>query len=272
MSIRILFVGDVFGRPGRELLNRQLPPLKSALRVDLCIANGENSAGGKGITFDVAQQLYASGVDVITLGNHAWDNKNVFTFIDSDERIVRALNYPPDTPGRGATTVTLRDGIQVTVTQLIGRLFMSPADCPFRAADALLETLPPNRIVIAEAHCEATSEKQALGWHLAGRVSAVLGTHTHVPTADERILPDGTAYMTDVGMSGPYDSVIGMNIEHALYGFLWPIRKPYRIAEENLILSAALIEVDETSGRALSIERISQNDMLSTSTHRGEYG
>lgn len=260
MSVKILFVGDVFGRPGREMLERQLPPLKQSLNVDLCIVNGENAAGGRGITYEVAKQLYGAGADIITLGNHAWDNKSVFSFIDEDACMVRPMNYPSGVPGRGFTSLQTKQGHTIVVAQVLCRLFMQMVDCPFQALDAFLANHSENDIIIIDTHGEATSEKVSMGWHLDGRVSAVLGTHTHVPTADERILPKGTAYITDVGMSGPYDSVIGMDIDTALTGFLTTLRKPFKIASENVKLCAVYLEIDEQSGAALSIERVVRQD------------
>lgn len=268
-AINLLFVGDVFGRPGREALDRHLHGLKEKHRVDVCIANGENSAGGKGLTYDVAQQLYHSGVDVITLGNHAWDNRSVFSFIENDSRVVRPANFPPGTPGRGFTTLKV-NGVTVVVAQLLCRLFMNAVDCPFRKADEILERLNGNpdhseRIVFLDLHGESTSEKMAMGWHLDGRVSAVIGTHTHIPTADERILPGGTAYLTDAGMSGAQDSVIGMDVQTAVLNFTTGIRQPFRIARENVKINAVLISVNRRNGKAVSIRRIQLNDDSSLS-------
>lgn len=256
MALRLLFVGDVFSRYGRAVLEQQLPALKAALRVDLCVVNGENAAGGKGITHDMVHQFQQLGADAITLGNHAWDNKSIFSFIDDEPRLVRALNYPEQAPGQGITRFTLPSGQPVAVIQVLLRLFMNPLDCPFDAMNKILPTLPEDCITLVDMHGEATSEKVAMGWFLDGHVSALVGTHTHIPTADERVLPQGTAYITDVGMTGPQDSVIGLDVDTAVQGFLTGIRQPMRIAKENVKLNAVLIEVDETTGRALSIERI----------------
>jgi len=254
--MRVLFIGDVFGRPGRKALESQLGYLKSFYGADFCIANAENAAAGKGITYDVAQELYAAGVDIITLGNHAWDNKDVFSFIDDDRRIVRAYNYPPGVPGRGFTTFETPLGTKITIAQIFARLFMLNVDCPFRGADNLLRETGDDHILILDLHGEATSEKVALGWYLDGRVTAVIGTHTHIPTADERILPKGTAYITDVGMTGPYDSVIGMEIETATERFLTTLKKPFKVATENVKISGVLITVDDLTKKAVSIERL----------------
>lgn len=254
--MRILFIGDVFARWGRRLLHERLTAVKEEYRVDFCIANGENAAGGKGISQSVAKELYAAGIDAITLGNHVWDNNDVLSFIDTDPCIVRAYNFPPQVPGNGWISVEANSGQRVIVSQLCCRLFMTPVDCPFRSADALLEEIGNERIVIVDIHGEATSEKVALGWYLNGRVSAVIGTHTHVPTADERILPGGTAYITDAGMTGAYDSIIGMDIETATQRFITGMKTPFRVAKKNVKMSALLIDVDEKTGKARSIERL----------------
>ncbi|MDX9753684.1 MAG: TIGR00282 family metallophosphoesterase [bacterium] len=253
---RILFVGDVFGRPGRHALERCLKSIKNQYRIDFCIANGENAAGGRGLNQKVAKTLYEYGVDCITLGNHAWDNKNIFTFIDSDPRIVRAYNYPPNLPGRRFTTLEVRSGLHIVVAQLLGRVFMSHVDCPFRGAEEMLREIGPGKIIFCDVHGEATSEKVALGWFLDGKVTAVCGTHTHIPTADERILPMGTAYITDTGMTGAYDSIIGMNIESVTRQFVTSMKSPFKIALDNIKVSAVVITVDETTRKAVSIERI----------------
>ncbi len=255
--MRILFLGDIFGRPGRRAVVSRLMRIKAEYKADFCIANGENAAGGKGLTFDSAKEIYASGVDVITLGNHTWDNKDIFSFIDGNSRLVRAYNYPPGLPGQGYTALPAPNGKKVIVAQILCRLFMSSVDCPFRRVDDMLREIDGNYPIILDLHGEATSEKVAMGWYLDGRVTAVVGTHTHIPTADERILPNGTAYISDVGMSGPYDSVIGMEIGPATKKFLSPARQPHKVAKNNVKICAVLIDVDDTSNKALSIKRIS---------------
>ncbi len=255
--MRILFVGDIFGRPGRNALESNLQRIKEQYQVDFCIANIENAAGGKGVTYDVAQQILNSGVDVMTLGNHAWDNKDIFSFIQDEKRMIRPYNYVPTLPGYGYVTLTLDGGVKITVSQVLGRLFMNNVDCPFRKADELLENMTDSNVIVIDMHAEATSEKMAFGWYLDGRVSAVIGTHTHIPTSDERVLPKGTAYQTDVGMTGPYDSVIGMDIETATYQLITTVKKPFKIAKHNVKICCALIEVDEITGKAKSIERLS---------------
>ena len=212
--MNILMIGDVIGRPGRKAAAGLLPSLREELKLDLVIANGENAAAGRGLTPGTAQELFDAGVDVLTSGNHIWDQKEILTIIDKESAILRPANYPPSAPGRGVLT---QKG--VTVLNLQGRTFMVEIDDPFRAADAALESLDENAIVFVDMHAEATSEKQAMGRYLDGRVSAVVGTHTHVPTADARILPGGTAYVTDVGMVGPMESIIGNDIESVLRRF-----------------------------------------------------
>ncbi|MBZ0256585.1 TIGR00282 family metallophosphoesterase [bacterium] len=255
-ALNILFIGDVFGRPGREALASRLPQLLSDYDAHLCIANGENSAGGKGLTYDVAQQLYDSGVDAITLGNHTWDNRSIFSFIEHDKRIVRPANYPPGTPGRGSTIVKASDGTPVVIAQLLCRLFMNPVDCPFHKAEVIYEQYPDNKIFFLDLHGESTSEKIAMAWKMDGRFSAVIGTHTHVQTADERIMPDGTAFLTDAGMSGAHDSVIGMDIDTAVANFVKGIRQPFKIAKDNVKIRGVFIRIDKETGKALQMERI----------------
>jgi metallophosphoesterase (TIGR00282 family) len=252
----IIFIGDIIGRPGRAAVRKHLPDLMVAHEASFCIANAENAAGGKGISRKVALELYDCGIDVLTLGNHAWANKEVFEFIDEDDRIIRPENFPPGVPGRGLGVYQTRTGYPVAVIQLQGRVFMDSIDCPFRAADRILSEfdLPPVRVV--DFHADATSEKAAMGWHLDGRVSAVIGTHTHIPTADERILPKGTAFITDVGMVGSFDSIIGCEAEPIIYRFMTRMPRKHTVATGNVKLCAAVIGVDPDSGRPDSIERL----------------
>jgi 2',3'-cyclic-nucleotide 2'-phosphodiesterase len=254
--MRILFIGDVFGRPGRNALEAHLEEIKTKYKIDFCIANGENSAGGKGLNQKIAKSLFDFGIDCITMGNHTWDNKDILSFIDEDPRVVRACNYPPNVPGKGFVVLETSTHVNVVVTQILCRVFMSNIDCPFRGADAMLEAVGEESIIICDLHGEATSEKVALGWYLDGKVSAVLGTHTHIPTADERILPQGTAYITDVGMTGSYDSVIGMDIESVTKQFISSIRSPFKIAKDNVKIAAIFLVIDESTGKAESIERL----------------
>src|SRR3990172_2718236 len=246
-------IGDVIGKPGRRAVAALVPALRRELSVDLIIANGENAAAGFGLTEGTAQELFDAEVDVLTSGNHIWDQKDVIPILDQEVAILRPLNYPPTAPGRGLLT---QKG--VTVLNLQGRTFMADIDCPFRAADAALAALPEGSIVVVDMHAEATSEKQAMGRYLDGRVAAVLGTHTHVPTADARILPGGAAYVTDVGMVGPQESVIGSEIEAVLERFLTGLPARLPVAERSPVVqfNAVLVEIDESTGRARTIERV----------------
>lgn len=250
----ILVIGDVIGRPGRRVVNMLLPGIIQQYGVDLVVANAENIAGGIGATSATAQELLKAGVDVLTSGNHIWAEKEIIPYLDNEMPLLRPLNYPPGVPGRGH----LLSG-QVMVVNLIGRTFMASFDCPFRTMDKLLAELKPRPpVIIVDFHAEATSEKVALGRYLDGRVSAVLGTHTHVGTIDAQLLPQGTAYVTDIGMTGPLDSIIGDDIEAVTRRFLTMIPHRLSVGKGRVVLNAVLVGVDEASGRALSIERISQ--------------
>lgn len=251
--MRILMLGDVIGKPGRDAVRALLPDLKQEKSIDFVICNGENTAGGYGITADTASELLESGVDVLTSGNHIWDKKEIIPLMDEGLPLIRPANYP-DAPGKGY----IHQG-GVTVVNLMGRVFMAALDCPFRTADTLLEQLKQegqSKVIIVDFHAEATSEKQAMGWYLDGRVSAVLGTHTHVGKVDAKILPQGTAYLTDVGMTGPSDSVIGSDKEAVLERFLTSLPNRLSVAAGPCMLNAALVEVDEDTGKASMIERI----------------
>lgn len=255
--VRLLVIGDVVGRPGRSAIQDWLPGLKSTHNVDFVIVNGENAAGGKGITQETARDLFASGVDVLTMGNHVWDKREVFGFIDRELRIVRPANYPPGTPGLPFGIYTLKSGPRVAVGNLSGRIFMAPLDCPFRCADQIVDEMRrTTSLIIIDFHAEATSEKVALGWYLDGRVTGVVGTHTHVQTADERVLPGGTAYITDLGMTGPQDSVIGVKREAVLEKFVRQLPQRFEVASGHRQLNGVIITADEESGHALDIERI----------------
>lgn len=257
MSVRILFIGDIVGSPGRTAISRELHRLVDRHAADLVIANGENAAGGFGITPDTAAELYRQGVHLLTSGNHIWDKKDNSGFLDREERIIRPFNYPPGTPGRGSTVVETPAGIKVGVLNLEGRVYMKNLDCPFRCADAeLAELRKETPIILLDFHAETTSEKASLGWYLDGRVSAVVGTHTHVQTADERILPNGTAYITDVGMTGSFDSVIGVDKGQAIQRFLTQQSVKFDIPKKDLRINAVVIGIDTKTGKAVSIERI----------------
>ncbi|HUV14090.1 MAG TPA: TIGR00282 family metallophosphoesterase [Acidobacteriota bacterium] len=254
--MKILFVGDVVGRGGRRVLREKLPELKEEHGIDFTIANVENAAGGFGITSLIAEQILGFGVDVMTSGNHIWDKKESFQCLDHEPRLLRPGNYPPGVPGRSSYVGESYEGINIAVVNVQGRVFMPMIDCPFRFME---QTLPGLReqayVVIVDLHAEATSEKMALGWFLDGKVTAVLGTHTHVPTADTRILPDGTAYVTDVGMTGSYESVIGMKVEESLNRFLTGLHTRFEPAVQNPRLCGVVIDVDDDTGKARSITR-----------------
>ncbi len=250
-------IGDVIGRPGRDAVRRILPALRQEKDIDLVIANGENAAGGFGLTAETASELLDAGVDVISSGNHIWDKKEFIPYLDDVQGeglpVLRPANYP-NAPGVGV--IRYRG---VAVINLMGRVFMTQLDCPFRTADQILDELRSEEetpVVIVDFHAEATSEKQAMGWYLDGRVSGVFGTHTHVGTVDARILPQGTAYLTDVGMTGPEDSVIGSDTDAVLYRFLTSMPNNLTVAKGHCIFNSALVEVDENSGRSVSLERI----------------
>ncbi len=256
--MRLLFIGDIVGKPGRRAVQELLPGLMEDCGVDFVIANGENAAAGFGMTREIVEDLFGSRIDVLTTGNHVWDKKEIVDCIDDYESLLRPANYPARVPGRGSVVMPVHNGCHVGVVNLMGRVFMSPLECPFRTADREIEKMKSRaRIIVIDIHAEATSEKIALGWYLDGRVTAVLGTHTHVQTADERVLPGGTAYITDVGMTGPFDSVIGTRKEIILERFLSQLPSKFEVAKGDVRLQAVLIDVDEESGRALQIERLS---------------
>ena len=256
-SMKILFVGDIVGEPGRRVIMKRLHKLIPHHQVDLVIGNGENAAGGFGITPDIAGELFDLGLSVITLGNHAWDKKEAIHFIQNDSRVLRPANYPEGVPGRGAMTVETSGGETLGILQLMGRVFMPTLDCPFRVAErevAALRNATP--AIIVDMHAETTSEKTAMGHFLDGKVSAVVGTHTHVQTADDQILPKGTAYLTDIGMTGPVNSVIGMKAEMVIQKFLTQMPRRFEVASGPAVLRAALIEIDGLSGKAIGIQRL----------------
>jgi metallophosphoesterase (TIGR00282 family) len=249
--MRVLCIGDVVGKPGRRAVSALLPGLRKEYEVDVVVANGENLAAGRGLTAGTANEMFAAGVDALTSGNHIWDQREIIPHLDSEPRIVRPANYPEGTPGRG-----MMHCHGLTIINLMGRTFMYEIDDPFRAADRLLEHA--SGPVLVDMHAEATSEKVAMGWYLDGRVSAVVGTHTHVPTADPRILPQGTAYVTDLGMVGARDSIIGVEIEPVIQKFLTGMPARFTVAEKAEVIqfNSVLVEIDERTGKALSIERV----------------
>lgn len=254
--MRVLFVGDIVGRPGRIALRNHLRGVLEDKGIDLCVANAENCAGGNGVTPALAQELLDLQVDVLTSGNHIWDKKEVLNYIDHEPRLLRPANYPPDIPGKGVFAGVARNQVPFAVINVQGRVFMPPTDCPFRVCDALLKELPPEiKVILVDFHAEATAEKLSLGWHLDGRVSAVLGTHTHVATADECVLPGGTAYITDVGMTGPHDSVIGVDKSIVLSKFLSQIPVKFETATGDVRISAVILDIDGATGKTLQIRR-----------------
>ena len=264
-KMKILFIGDIVGNPGRSAVVQFLKELKDSSGLfpdgspyDFIVANGENAAGGKGLTFEIVDQLLASGVSAITTGNHVWDQKEIFDFIDTTPQLIRPANYPAEVPGRGTTIVTSVDGqTELAVINLAGQVFMNRYTNPFHALDAILpEVKAVTPHVLLDFHAEATSEKIAMGWYADGRVGAVVGTHTHVQTADERVLPQGTAYITDVGMTGPYDSVIGSRKEQVLDRFLTMMPARFVVAKGDVKLCAVEVELDDETGLAVSIERL----------------
>jgi 2',3'-cyclic-nucleotide 2'-phosphodiesterase len=255
--LKILFVGDVIGSPGRQALVRRLDRLIDRHQVDMVVANGENAAAGFGLTLDVAHELFEAGVDVITSGNHIWDKREIYSYLDEQPCLLRPANYPGDAPGRGCGVFATSAGLNVGVLNLEGRIFMNPLECPFRTADRLVAELrQKTKMILVDMHAEATSEKMAIAHYLDGRVSAVIGTHTHVQTADEQILPGGTAYLTDAGMTGARDSVIGINKEIAVGKFLSQLPARFEVAKKNPMVNGVLVDIDPDTGRALTIERI----------------
>jgi metallophosphoesterase (TIGR00282 family) len=257
-TLRCLIIGDIIGKPGREAVAALLPQLRRELALDMVIANGENVAAGMGITPRLADELLGMDIDVITSGNHIWDKREIYDYLETDRPLLRPINYPDEAPGRGWLIYHLPDGDEVAVVNAMGRVFMNQLDSPFNAIDRLLDEaaveLPPVRIV--DFHCEITSEDNSMGWHLDGRVTAVVGTHTHVPTADARLLPKGTAYISDIGMTGPRDSIIGMSVEPVMPRFLRHLPTRFVVAEGPVSFNAVLITAERASGRASSIELV----------------
>ncbi|CRK80446.1 TIGR00282 family metallophosphoesterase [Neobacillus massiliamazoniensis] len=259
--MHLLFIGDVVGSPGRDMVKEYLPKLKEKYRPQLTIINGENAAGGRGITEKIYRGFLENGAQAVTLGNHAWDNREIFEFIDEAKYLIRPANFPKDTPGKGIVFLKLNE-IEVAVINLQGRTFMNPLDCPFQKADELVSLAQARTpFIFVDFHAEVTSEKQAMGWFLDGRVSAVVGTHTHVQTADNRILPGGTGYLTDVGMTGPYDGILGMEREAVIKKFLTSLPVRFEVPNDGRAqLSAVLFELDRKTGHTKKIERILINE------------
>jgi 2',3'-cyclic-nucleotide 2'-phosphodiesterase len=261
--VKILFIGDIIGRPGRELVRKGLKGLVNHYGADLVIANAENSAAGFGVTKDIGDSLLEYGVDVMTSGNHIWDKKEVFDYIPTQPKLLRPANYPAgaNVPGRGSYVAQTRDGRAVGVINVMGRVFMIPIDDPFAVVLKEIEAVrAKTRVIIVDFHAEATSEKVAMGWHLDGKATLVVGTHTHVQTADERILPNGTAYLTDAGMTGPHDSIIGMEREPSLGRFLTGMPSRFEPATGNPRLNGVVVEADDQTGRALNVTRVSYSE------------
>ena len=258
--MKILLIGDIIGKPGRRAVREGLPNLKNKLKIDFVIANVENSAGGFGITRSVAEELFSLGIDVFTSGNHIWDKKEAVTYITKESRLLRPANYPADVPGFGSIVMKTPSGEKVAVLNIAGRVFMPPLDCPFKAAKKELSALKEEtKVIIVDFHAEATSEKSAMGWYLDGKVSAVIGTHTHVQTADERVLPKGTAFITDAGMTGPVNSVIGVDKDQIVTKFLTAIPTRFETAKGETVFSGVLVDVNSKTGMAKDIQRIQIN-------------
>src|SRR3989338_1350140 len=258
--VKILAIGDVVGKPGREACQKIIPKLREKFDLDFVVANGENLAGGSGVTKDTVQELLNAGVDVVTTGDHIFKKKETKEVLEAHmDVLLRPLNYPQGVPGQGFTVITTNKGINIAVVNLMGRVFMQAVDCPFKAIDAVLNGIKKRaNVVLVDIHAEATSEKVAMSWYLDGRVSAVFGTHTHIQTADETVLPKGTAFISDLGMTGPYKSVLGRKIDQVIEKFLTQMPVRMEVAEEDVRLSGVLIEIDSESGKANTIERVQE--------------
>jgi len=254
--LRILMIGDIVGRSGRKAVMETLTTIRQELKLDIIVANGENAAGGNGITSEIAKDLFGFGVDIITSGNHIWDKKEIISYIDREPRLLRPANYPSGTPGKGVGVYNI-NGFTVGVINLSGRVYMPDLDCPFKMADVLINNMcQQTNIILVDFHAEATSEKVALSRYLDGRISAFVGTHTHIQTADEKILSGGTAYITDLGMTGPYNSVIGVKVDLVLHKFTTQMPVRFEVADGPYQFNAVVIEVDEETGKAESIDRV----------------
>jgi len=259
--MKILFIGDIVGKPGRKITQKAIPLLIKYYAVDFTIANVENAAGGLGVTQEVAESIRDAGVHIMTSGNHIWDKKEALSYIELEPRLLRPANYPPEVPGKGRYVAKISGNNMVAVINIMGRIFMNPLDNPFHVVrKEIAAVLKETRVIIVDFHAEATSEKRAMGWHLDGQVTAVVGTHTHVQTADEQVLPSGTAYITDVGMTGPHDSIIGVQIRPVLTRFLNGMPSRFETATEHPRINAVIITADQETGKASSIERINLSD------------
>ena len=260
MELNILIIGDIVGRPGRMAVRELVPQLKEKEKLHFCIANAENAAGGSGITAKIADELLACGLDVLTSGDHIWKQKDIVDYINNTTALLRPANYPPEAAGNGygIFPIKINQDIKIAVINLQGRVFMQPnSDCPFHAVNNILANISKQTgIIIVDLHCEATSEKVAMGWHLDGQVSCLFGSHTHIQTADETILPQGTGYITDVGMCGPYDSVIGRRTDRVLSAFITGMPAPFDVAKNDIRLSGIIVTIDSKTGKAIRIKRI----------------
>ena len=256
--MKLLFIGDVVGKPGRKMIRKGVPLLRKREAIDLVIVNAENAAGGSGLTPSNYREIISAGVDCITLGDHIYRRREISAVLESENNIVKPANYPPEAPGKEFVVVTTAQGTQVAVFSLLGRVFLKPVDCPFHAADRVLAQIPGDvKIKILDFHAEATSDKQLMGRYLDGKVSAVLGTHTHVATADEQLLPGGTAFQCDVGMTGPYESILGRRIDRVMETTVTGCPTPFDVATDDVRLAGAIVDIDVESGLATSIRRIS---------------
>ncbi len=255
--MKLLLIGDIFGEPGRNAVKSVLPQLIQDQNIDFVVANGENAAGGRGITPKMCDELFKNGVDVITTGNHIWDQRSILSYISENPKLIRPANYPPEQPGAGSVVVTARNDVPVGIINVEGQLFMGRTDCPFRAVDREIKKMQGKaEIILVDMHAEASSEKRGMGWHCDGRVTGVVGTHTHIPTADAQVLPGGTAYIGDIGMTGPYESVIGLDKNVALKRLFGHLREKFIVATGDVRFCSVLIEANEMTRQATAIERI----------------
>ncbi len=257
MEFKILVLGDVVGKPGRSVIKEKVPSFIEKEKIDFCVVNAENAAGGSGITRKIAEEMFSCGVNAITMGDHVWKRKEIFNYLDDEQKILRPANYSPHAMGRGGVVLKSNNGVSVGVINLLGRVFMKPIDCPFREAQRLVKEMSTQtKVIIVDLHAEATSEKIAMGWFLDGKVSLVYGTHTHVATADETVLPGGSAYITDIGMTGPHKSILGRKTENVLKAIVTQMPVSFDVAEEDPRACGAAITVDSTTGKAVDIKRV----------------